>query len=71
MMVGIKVGLTQMSGGIRLIILSSVPSICRVSVIRSGVHTSEHKVFDKIVVTKHICRNGFMSDYEMWVFHGK
>jgi hypothetical protein len=39
MMVGIKVGLTQMSGGIRLIILSSVPSICRESVIRSGVHT--------------------------------
>jgi hypothetical protein len=39
-MVGINVGLTHMSSGIRLKILSSVPSFCRVLVIRSGVHAS-------------------------------
>jgi hypothetical protein len=39
-MVGIKVRLTQMSGGIRLNILSSVPSFCQVLGIRSGVHAS-------------------------------
>jgi hypothetical protein len=39
-MVGINVGLTHMSSGIRLKILSNVPSFCRVLVIRSGVHAS-------------------------------
>jgi hypothetical protein len=37
-MVGINVGLTHMSSGIRLKIF--VPSFCRVLVIRSGVHAS-------------------------------
>jgi hypothetical protein len=31
----------------------------------------EYKVFDKIVVTKHICQNGFVPDCEMWFFHNK
>jgi hypothetical protein len=29
------------------------------------------KLFDKIIVTKYLCRNGFTSHYEIWVFHDK
>jgi hypothetical protein len=29
------------------------------------------RCFDKIILTKHLVRNGFTSDYEMWVFHGE
>jgi hypothetical protein len=29
------------------------------------------KLFDKITVTKHLCQNDFMPDYEIWVFHGE
>jgi hypothetical protein len=26
---------------------------------------------DKVIMTKHLVRNGFTSDYETWVFHGE
>jgi hypothetical protein len=29
------------------------------------------RCFDKVILTKHLVRNGFASDYEMWVFHDK
>jgi hypothetical protein len=73
-MVGMKVGLNQMSGGIKLKILSSVPSLCQLLVIRLGIHASNVRTqsfFDKTAVMKHICQNGFMLDYETWVFHGE
>jgi hypothetical protein len=27
------------------------------------------RCFDNVILTKHLVRNGFASDYEMWVFH--
>jgi hypothetical protein len=29
------------------------------------------KCFDKVMLTKHLVRNGFTINYETWVFHGK
>jgi hypothetical protein len=29
------------------------------------------RCFDKVILTKHLARNGFTSDYETWVFHGE
>ena len=29
------------------------------------------KLFDKVTVSKHLCRNGFAPHYETWVFHGE
>jgi hypothetical protein len=28
------------------------------------------RCFDKVILTKHLVRNGFTSDYETLVFHG-
>jgi hypothetical protein len=54
MMVGIKVGLTQRSGGIRLKILSSIGRIsCLCDKCQNVMF------FDKLTVTKHICQNDF------------
>jgi hypothetical protein len=27
--------------------------------------------FNKVILTKHLVRNGFTTDYETWVFHGE
>jgi hypothetical protein len=29
------------------------------------------RCFDKVILTKHLVRSGFTSDYETWVFHGE
>jgi hypothetical protein len=29
------------------------------------------RCFDKVILIKHLVPNGFIADYEMWVFHGK
>jgi hypothetical protein len=29
------------------------------------------RCFDKVILIKHLVQNGFIVDYEMWVFHGK
>jgi hypothetical protein len=29
------------------------------------------RCFDKVILTKHLDRNGFTVDYEMWVFYGE
>jgi hypothetical protein len=29
------------------------------------------RYFEKLTLIKHLVRNGFMIDYEMWVFHDK
>jgi hypothetical protein len=29
------------------------------------------RCFDKVILTKHLVRNGFTVDYETWVFHGE
>jgi hypothetical protein len=29
------------------------------------------RCFDKVILTKHLVRNGFTTDYEAWVFHGE
>jgi hypothetical protein len=29
------------------------------------------RCFDKVILTKHLVRNGFITDYETWVFHGE
>jgi hypothetical protein len=29
------------------------------------------RCFDKVILTKHLVRNGFTIDYETWVFHGE
>jgi hypothetical protein len=29
------------------------------------------RCFNKVILTKHLVRNGFTTDYEMWVFHDK
>jgi hypothetical protein len=29
------------------------------------------RCFDKVILTKHLVRNGFIADYEMWVFHSE
>jgi predicted nucleic-acid-binding Zn-ribbon protein len=29
------------------------------------------RYFDKVILTKHLVKNGFAIDYETWVFHGE
>jgi hypothetical protein len=29
------------------------------------------RCFDKVILMKHLIKNGFAIDYEMWVFHGE
>jgi hypothetical protein len=29
------------------------------------------RCFDKVILTKHLVKNGFTTDYETWVFHGE
>jgi hypothetical protein len=29
------------------------------------------RCFDKVILTRHLVRNGFTIDYEMWVFHNE
>jgi hypothetical protein len=35
------------------------------------VKCQNKRCFDKVILTKHLVRNGFASDYETWVFHGE
>jgi hypothetical protein len=58
-MVQREVGHTQMSGGIRAITRGPC------------VKCQNARCFDKVILTKHLVRNGFTSNYEMWVFHGE
>jgi hypothetical protein len=41
------------------------------SKIRSTCYKCENvRCFEKLIVTKHLCQNGFVPNYETWVFHG-
>jgi hypothetical protein len=36
-----------------------------------SVKCQNMRCFDKVILTKHLVRNGFTVDYEMWVFYGE
>jgi hypothetical protein len=35
------------------------------------VKCQNSRCFDKVILTKHLVKNGFTADYETWVFHGE
>lgn len=46
-------------------------SLSTIDKIRCPCKCQNAKLFDKFTVSKQLCRNGFVPDYETWVFHGE
>jgi hypothetical protein len=73
MMVGRKMGHTQMSGGKRPNnFIERAFSLVTTPKIRCPcVKCQNARCADKVILTKHLIKNGFTIDYEMWVLYGE
>jgi hypothetical protein len=71
-MVEREMGHTQMSGGKNSDFIEHAFFLATTKKIRCPcVKCQNTRCFDKVILTKHLVRNGFTIDYETWVFHGE